>query len=58
MSTKKQRAEANWVCHDCGIKYGEPRDCYATYHLGKCDVCGEEKAVTEPRDYNYLRKTK
>lgn len=41
MSTKKQRAETIWVCHFCGIKYGEQKGQYATYHIGKCDVCGE-----------------
>lgn len=25
----------------------------SNYHKGICDVCGEETAVTEPRDYFY-----
>lgn len=52
------------VCRECGIsanvltcikKYGQrPKQlCFSvsTFHTGKCDVCGEETAVTEPRDY-------
>lgn len=56
----------SWVCRECGIeanrktclkKYGsEPKKpCFevSTYHQGKCDVCGEAKMVTEPRDFFY-----
>lgn len=42
-----------WICHDCGTKYGKPRDGVATYHNGKCQWCGKDKAVTEDRDYGY-----
>jgi hypothetical protein len=24
--------------------------------MGKCDVCGEAKSVTEARDFDYLKK--
>lgn len=54
------------VCSDCGIeanrltclkKYGEePKKKsfdVSTFHTGTCDVCGETKAVTEPRDFFY-----
>ena len=40
-----------WICHKCGNKYGKPRDTIATWHKGKCDVCGKKTMVTEPRDY-------
>jgi hypothetical protein len=54
---KRIRETGSWVCVDCGLKYGRtPEGHVATYHIGKCDVCGEEKAVTEFRDYNHLRK--
>ena len=39
-----------WICDQCGNLYGS-RDNVATYHMGTCDVCGEYKAVTEPRDF-------
>ena len=31
--------------HECGI---------ATWHYDKCDVCGKEKSVTEPRDFGHI----
>ena len=58
----------NWVCDTCGTKYGRwhqkgkylgpPHHC-ATYHMGKCDVCGAVNVpVTEPRDYGNLNISK
>lgn len=54
------------VCSPCGIsanvltclkKYGMPPKQLAftvsTFHTGKCDYCGEEKMVTETRDFFY-----
>ena len=45
------------VCYDCGIraakKQGLKPFTISTYHLGTCGVCGEEKGVTETRDFNY-----
>ena len=54
---KRKLEQANLACFDCGKKYGEPRGYCATFHTGRCDVCGEEKSVTETRDYGYLRKS-
>lgn len=45
-----------WICHDCGMKARKrplPEGSVATFHKAKCDVCGEIKAVTQPRDYGY-----
>lgn len=52
------------VCSECGIlsniltcikKYGvRPNKLcfdFSTFHEAKCDVCGEQKPVTEPRDF-------
>jgi len=54
------------VCSECGIaanvvtclkKHGKRPNQLAhtvsTFHRGECDVCGEEKMVTEPRDFFY-----
>jgi hypothetical protein len=54
------------VCAECGItanvltclkKYGRPPKtlCFtcSTYHMGKCDYCGEKKSITETRDFFY-----
>lgn len=57
--------QPNWVCRECGHQWGlwwqegqyrgPIRHC-ATLHEGKCDVCGNKKSVTEPRDYGYLKE--
>ena len=40
-----------WVCNDCGQDhYGVP-NAISTWHTGKCGICGEERSVTEPRDF-------
>ena len=41
------------ICHDCGMRYGNRHgiDIIATYYLGHCDICNQDKIVTEPRDY-------
>jgi hypothetical protein len=44
------------VCHECGIKYGEARNSVSTFWNGECDVCGENRGVTEARDYGFLWK--
>lgn len=56
--TNKQLIEklknAYTSCKDCGQKYGVYSvGCSSTW-MGKCDVCGEEKPVTEARDYAYF----
>ena len=57
--------QIDWVCNDCGVKYGRwyqpgaiaPKQHCATYHFDTCDVCGtSDVAVTEPRDFGYLLK--
>lgn len=48
--------QPDWVCHDCGTKYGRGECGIATWHTDTCGVCGKETAVTEPRDYGYLKE--
>lgn len=43
----------DWICLDCGLKYGKPRFSVSTYHQGTCDWCGHIKSVTQPRDFGY-----
>jgi predicted ATP-dependent serine protease len=43
-----------WVCMECGTKYGRAKPWIATWHYGKCDVCGVYDGVTEPRDFGGL----
>ena len=54
----------DWICDICGVKYGRwyndgdyvgPTVHYPTYHMGRCDVCGEDHImVTEPRDFGHF----
>lgn len=46
-----------WICYDCGMKHGKREPGLACWHADKCDVCGEAKPVTEPRDFGYLNVT-
>jgi hypothetical protein len=52
----KTLRNAEVCCFDCGIKYGEPRGGVSSMWMAKCNICNEEKAVTETRDYRYLAK--
>ena len=47
---------ADVVCKDCGSKYGHYSvGCSSTW-IGTCNVCGQERPVTEVRDWNYLKE--
>ena len=47
---------ADVVCKDCGTEYGKYSvGCSSTWQ-GTCGVCGEDKPVTEVRDWGYLTK--
>ena len=53
---KNRLLQADVVCKDCGEKYGKYSvGCSSTW-TGTCGVCGEEKGVTEVRDWGYLTK--
>jgi hypothetical protein len=57
MSSLYQKlASADLVCKDCGKKYGRYSVGCSSFWVGTCDVCGEEKSVTEVRDFGYLGK--
>lgn len=50
----------DWVCKECvnaagGSSKRSRALCrmVATFHKGKCGVCGKEKYVTQPRDFGY-----
>ena len=47
---------ADVVCKDCGSKYGHYSVSCSSTWMGKCNVCGEEKGITEVRDWNYLKE--
>jgi hypothetical protein len=53
---KTRLLQADVVCKECGEKYGKYSvGCSSTW-MGTCDVCGEEKGITEVRDWGYLTK--
>ena len=48
--------QADVVCRDCGTLYGKYSVGCSSHWEGQCDVCGENKPVTEVRDWGYLGK--
>ena len=47
---------AEVVCRDCGSKYGKYSvGCSSTWE-GTCDVCEQDKPITEVRDWGYLTR--
>lgn len=49
-----KRQYPTWVCHPCGVAYGNSLPEVATWHDGTCDICGKYRPVTEPRDFGHL----
>jgi hypothetical protein len=50
----KKRVYPQWVCSDCAVAAGgKKRGENATWHEGKCGICGLTKGVTEPRDFGH-----
>ena len=47
---------ANVVCSECGTKYGKYSVGCSSVWNGVCNVCDQERPVTEVRDYGYLQK--
>lgn len=54
------------VCESCGVsanvltclkKYGRSpmqiKMSRSTWHMGECEICGETREVTQPRDFFY-----
>ena len=56
MVTLSTLLTAETVCSDCGAKYGKYSVGCSSIWQGTCDVCGQDKPVTEVRDYGYLQK--
>lgn len=51
---KQLSSYPTWICADCGEKYGKRNVGTACWHIDKCEICGEEKACTEPKDFGHL----
>lgn len=50
----KKLKNAYVTCFDCGNKYGVYSVGCSSVWEGKCDVCGENKSITETRDFAYF----
>lgn len=64
LRSQTSKDQPNWVCHDCGEKWGRwweegkyngPSPHFATYHINECEVCSKTTSVTEARDFGFLR---
>lgn len=52
--TMKNKPYPIWICRDCGKKHTTKGQFeVSTWHIDTCNVCGEEKECTEPRDFYY-----
>jgi hypothetical protein len=53
----RRRGDAypQWICSPCGRRHGRSQPELATWHDGRCDICGAAAAVTEPRDFGHLK---
>lgn len=57
--SKELKPYPTWVCRHCGLKAMVDTTAYpdknpvSTWHIDKCDICGKETDVTEPRDFHY-----
>lgn len=53
---KKKEAEVypEWVCAECGDKYGYREADESTWHINDCEVCGNTTMVTEPQGFGHL----
>jgi hypothetical protein len=57
MTTLYQKLlSAEVVCRDCGSKYGKYSVGCSSTSMGICDVCEQDKPITEVRDWGYLTK--
>jgi hypothetical protein len=45
----------DWVCSECGMKHGRHNPGIATWHIGRCDICGEEKSVTDSWSFGHIK---
>lgn len=52
-----EREYPSWICKNCGDLHGRRAVGVATWHAGRCDVCGKTAFVTEPRDFGGLKPT-
>lgn len=60
IDSNKLGSKIHAVCMECGKhamtlpeNKGKSQYSISTWHVSTCDVCGERKPVTEPRDFMY-----
>jgi hypothetical protein len=54
-NSKEELDYPSWTCYPCGLKHGSKQKQISTWHYGKCDVCGKNAEVTEPRDFGHFK---
>lgn len=60
LDSNKRGSNVFWVCDECGKhaltlpeNKGKHQYSISTWYKKKCDVCLQEKNVTQPRDFMY-----
>jgi hypothetical protein len=58
MIPKAAERQPEVVCNGCGTLFGRYMrpDRVSSYWMDTCGVCGKHMAVTEPRDFGYLKE--
>ena len=44
----------SWTCQPCGLEHGARQKEVSCWHFGRCDVCGKNAEVTQPRDFGHF----
>lgn len=45
---------SDYVCIDCGKKYGKPRGGMTTSHTDICGICRKKKSLCHQRNYGWF----
>ena len=51
--TEEKKTYPDWICWDCGNKYGEKKFILFTWNEDICGWCEKKTGVTEPKDFSY-----
>jgi len=53
MKPKKLKPYPEFICVECGVRFGVFKKTLSIYHVGICEFCGKEDQLTNSRDFGY-----